>query len=630
MTSTNGAATRHSLWDRQQQLYERCRHPTGDWHPLEWQVPEQAIPERIAALARQAPGRLAVYDHQAALTYSALDQAANRVANAILAERGPGQEAVALLVGVDAPAITAALGVLKAGKIYVGLEASFPQKRSRQILDHAQATVIVTDGQRLALARDLAGTDGKVIQLERLADGDERAPGVSIPLDALAILNYTSGSTGQPKGVAQSHLSAFAQAVRFASYYHVCHKDRVAFFGSLAWAGSFWTVFGPLCLGASIGPLDFRQHGMRRLTAWLQETQATLVVGLAVVRQIAYDNPEERFSSVRLVHMGGDTIYRRDVQACMRVFPNALIAVGLGTTEAGRVTEFLFDSPEMPEEDVVPLGFPVPGLRIRLLSDDGKAVAQGEVGEIAALSHHLAAGYWRLPDLTAARFPSAGVLGAEPAYLTGDLGRQRPDGCLEHVGRKDYRVKIRGYQVYTNEIEAMLRGVEGVREACVVAHALPEGAQRLAAYLVVDRRVFAGPGALHARFVDLPAHMVPQSYVYLDALPKTPTGKIDRQHLPLPRHSRLNVTAEHVAPRNPTEEVLTEIWREVLAIEGLGVNDDFLQLGGDSLQATRIVNRVVERLGVPISLGELLSAPTIAEMATIIRSHEARPGPKKR
>ena len=135
------------------------------------------------------------------------------------------------------------------------------------------------------------------------------------------------------------------QAVRYASYYHVCGADRLAFFGSLAWAGTFWDTFGPLCLGASIGLFDLRQYGMHRLVNWLQDTEPTLVAGLMVVRQIAYANPEERFASVRLVHLGGDTIYRQDVEACMRVFPNALIAVGLGCSEAGRLTELELNRP---------------------------------------------------------------------------------------------------------------------------------------------------------------------------------------------------------------------------------------------------------------------------------------------
>jgi acyl-CoA synthetase (AMP-forming)/AMP-acid ligase II/acyl carrier protein len=606
--------------EKQRALHAQCRHPSGNWQPVNWQTPQQSIPDRIAAVARDTPNQLAVYDHQTAHTYFGLDQAANRVANAILADRGRGQEAVALLVGVDVPAVTAALGVLKAGKIYVCLEPSLRRKRSQRILADAQVSLIVTDGRHLPLAQEFAGAKRRIIQLEQLATGDSRAPGISIPLDALAILNYTSGSTGQPKGVIQSHSSAFVQAVRYASYYRVCDADRLAFFESLAWAGPFWDAFGPLCYGASAGLFDIRQHGMPQLVNWLLETEPTLIAGLTVVRQIAYTNPEERFSSVRLVHLGGDTIYRKDVEACMRVFPNALIAVGLGCSEAGRLTEFLLDTPEMLDRDVLPLGFPVPGIRIKLVSEDGQEVAQGKVGEIVALGHGLAVGYWRRPDLTASRFRTVESWGPEPAYFTGDLGSQTLDGLLQHVGRKNHMVKIRGYQVYTNEMEALIRRLEGVKEVCTIAHTLPEGVQRLVAYLVVDGQAFSGVRALCSLFQEIPAHMVPQSFVFLEALPKTPTGKIDRQRLPLPARSRLNVTAEYQAPRNPTEEMLASIWGRVLGIDGVGVHDNFLELGGDSMDSTRIISQVRESFKVSVSFSAFFDALTIAEMASIIHA----------
>jgi amino acid adenylation domain-containing protein len=607
--------------EKQRDLHSRCHHPSGGWRPVDWQAPEQSVPDCIAAIASQEPNRPALYDYHRSLTYSELDQAANQIANAILAQRGPGQEVVALLVGVDALAATAALGVLKAGKIYVGLEPSFPQDRILQILDDAQAHLILADAQRGTLARQVAGSDRRFILLESLTTGDSHAPDVPVPLDSLAILNYTSGSTGKPKGVMQSHRSAYMQAVRYASYYHVCAADRLAFFGSLAWAGPFWDIFGPLCLGASAGAFDFRQHGMQPLVAWLLETEPTLVAGLMVVRQVAYANPEARFASVRLVHLGGDTIYREDVEACMRVFPNALIAVGLGCSEAGRVTEFLLDSPEILDKDILPLGFPMPGLRVKLLSDDGQEVAAGEVGELAVIGPGLATGYWRRPELTASRFRKAGSLGPEPAYLTGDLACQLPDGLLLYQGRKDNMVKIRGYQVFTNEIEVLLRDVEGVQDVCVTGHSLAEGAQRLVAYLVVNEQVFPGVPVLHDRLKGLPAHMVPQSFVLLDGLPITPTGKIDRRSLSLPERSRLSVTAEYRVARDQVEEVLTQIWGVVLGIDGIGINDDFLELGGDSLDSTRIINLTNSSFGIQIPFSEFFAARTIAAMASIIHNN---------
>jgi amino acid adenylation domain-containing protein len=617
---------------KQRELRERCRHPSGHWQPVDWQAPLQTIPERIAAVARAYPDQPAAYDHQVCLSYGELDRAANRVANAILADRGAGQEVVGLLVGVDATAVTAALGVLRAGKIYVALEPSFPEKRNLEILDDAQVHLLLSDERHLLQARELAGTERRVIQIECLAARDPRPPGLQIPPDALALINYTSGSTSKPKGVVQSHHSAFVQAVRYASYYHLTAADRLAFGGSLAWAASFWVIFGPLCLGSTIAPFEFRELGMEQLVAWLLETEPTFVAGRSLLRQIATHFPHQQFPSVRATSMGGDTIYRQDLEAGMRNFPNALQTCGYGLSEAGRATQLAFDSPEMITWDTLPLGFPEPGIRIQIVSDEGQELEPGEVGEIVVSDRGLAVGYWRRPEETATRFRSGGTSDSAPAYYTGDLGRQAEDGLLYYMGRKDHMVKIRGYQVFTNEIESILHEVTGVTEVCVTAQAPSAGEQRLVAYLVIDPESFPGVPALHDQFVDLPRHMAPQSYVLLDALPKTMgSRKVDRSRLPVPKRSRLGVAAGYAPPRDPVEEVLTRIWSGVLEIADLGIHDSFLELGGDSLDSTRIVNQVTSLFQVQISMSAFFETLTIAEMAGLIREIRSngsqQPGP---
>jgi amino acid adenylation domain-containing protein len=605
-----------------QKQLEPCdpdRHPTASSQGVVLAASRQSIPDGIAAVAERAPTRVAVYDHQRSLTYAALDRAANQVANAVLAKRGRGQEVVALLTGVDLSAVIAALGILKACKIYVALEASLPHKRLLQILADTEASLILSDDLHLAQAQELAGSERQVVQLEALAVGDPSAPNVAVPLDAPALLIYTSGSTGQPKGVVQSHGSAYLQASRFVSDFHLGAADRLAFGESLAWASSFWDVFGPLCLGAATAPFDLRQHGMHRLVEWLLDTGPTIVAGRMFVRQIAYNNPQQQFPSVRLIWMGGDLITREDVRACVRVFPNAGIVTGLALSEAGRVTQLLVDSPQMSDWDVLPLGRPASGLQIRLLADDGREVEPGQVGEIVAAGDGLAPGYWRRPELTASKFRTVEALGPEPACFTGDLGRQAPDGLLHYMGRKDSMVKIRGYQVFTNEIERILHKVEGVKEACVVAHTLPEGVERLVAYVVTDLEVFPGVAALHAQFREIPRYMAPQSYLFLKALPRTPTGKVDRERLPLPERSRLGVTADYVTACDPIERALTGIWGRVLGIADIGVHDNFLELGGDSLDSMRIISWVVALTGTEVSMREFFGALTIAEMAAMIR-----------
>ena len=594
------------------------RHLRSGAEPVDWQAPRESIPERIEAIAQSIPNQLAVRDAEGALSYAELDQAANRVANTILDRQPAAQEVIALLMGVDAPAITAALGVLKAGQIYVALDASLPRKRLACMLEDTEARLILADGLHLAQAQELAGFERQVLQVEDLAGGDPRPPRVQLPLQAPALINYTSGSTGEPKGVVQSHRSAYWQALRYVTDCCVHEGDQFAYTGSLAYAASIWVVFGPLCLGATTAPFDLRRHGLQKMVTWLLETRPTLVGGLTTLRHLAANLPSERFPSVRLASMGGDTVFGDDVLGCMRLFPNALVATGYGLSEAGRATQLFFDSPAGVAREVLPLGDPVPGLQIKILSEEGCEAEVGEVGEIVIQGRGLAAGYWRRPELTASQFRRVNSLGPEPAYLTGDLGRWTPEGLLQHMGRKDYMVKIRGYQVFTNEIEGVLRQVAGVREVCVVAHSIPGGARRLVAHLAIDPANFPGVAALHAQFRDIPSYMAPQSYVFLDALPKTPTGKPDRGRLPMPRRSRLSVTASYVAARDPIEEALARIWEKVLEVNDIGVHDNFLQLGGDSLESMRIINLVTAFFGVEISPGEFFDTLTIAEMAALV------------
>ena len=599
-------------------------HARGAFTPCDWEAPGQTIPDRFAEVADEFPERLATYDVTRRLTYAELDRAANRIANILLAQCGGDREPVIILAGVNTTATVAALGVLKADKFFVGLEPSFPLARARQIIADTQATVILAESEHLALARELVAPEHRIIDLDAVMAGDDRRPKTRIDPDAIALLNYTSGSTGQPKGVVQTHRSALAHAARYANAYRLSDADRLLKSGSLAWAGTFWDIFGPLCLGASVASFDVTRHGMRPLARWIRETGITVMSGMTMIIRLARDYPEERYPDVRLLQLGGDAIYRSDVEACQRVYCNAVVAVGLGMSEAGRVAEMFIAPGTRLDHDVAPVGFDVPGLRLFLLADDGSEVPQGEPGEIAVRSAFLAQGYWRRPKLNNEKFRPDPEGGAERTYVTGDVGRRGTDGILHHLGRKDFQVKIRGYQVPTNEVESALLEIVGVREACVVAARLPDGNQELVAYLAADPDRPATIARLRSTLrARLPDHMVPHRFVFLDRLPRTLTGKVDRLALPVRDSDRPELETNFVAPRTPLETALAAIWSEVLAIDVVGIDDRFLDLGGDSLRAGQILARVIDRFGVELNLRVLLQTPTIADMAMAIAQRQA-------
>jgi acyl carrier protein len=275
-------------------------------------------------------------------------------------------------------------------------------------------------------------------------------------------------------------------------------------------------------------------------------------------------------------------------------------------------------------EGIVPIGYEIPGKRVLLLDDRGQDVGFNQVGQIAVQSRYLSKGYWRRPELTESQFLPDPNGSRERIYLTGDLGRMLPDGCLEHLGRKDLRVKIRGLRVEVAEVEGVLRSMNAIRDAVVMARDDKRGDRSLVAYIVS-----AGDASLSVsdlrRFVEqkLPPFMVPARFVTLDALPLTPNGKVNRRALPDPGTSRPDLDTPFVEPGTPVEKELAQIWAEVLSLEQVGIHDSFNELGGHSLLATQIILQVIKAFQVELPVQSLFEAQTVAEMAVIITRNQA-------
>jgi acyl carrier protein len=295
------------------------------------------------------------------------------------------------------------------------------------------------------------------------------------------------------------------------------------------------------------------------------------------------------------------------------------LVIGLGTTETGNVVQYFIDKETEIAGDIVPVGYPSPGMEIILSDDSGKKSGGDRTGEILVKSRYLSPGYWRMPDLSKAKFICNPEGGDKRIYFTGDIGRMRPDGCLFHLGRKDFQVKVRGYRVEIAAVQKALLDLENIREAVVVDREDSIGEKRLIAYLVCDTLSAPSVSSLRrALLLKLPDYMIPSAFVILDAFPLTPNGKVDRRALPPPGRSRPTLENPYVAPRSPVEEALVEIWAEVLDLDHLGINDNFFELGGHSLLATQVITRVINTFRVKVSIRSLFQAPTVADMAVVI------------
>src|SRR5581483_7171658 len=360
-----------------------------------------------------------------------------------------------------------------------------------------------------------------------------------------------------------------------------------------------------------------------QVASWLRHERITIYHSSAsLFRQIAEALPPGGMHpDLRLIRLSGAPVSKRDFELYKTRFgPNTLLRVAMGSTEAGTISicaAILNHSFSYPSEGF-PIGYPSRGRTILFLDEDRKPVARGEIGELAIKSENFGGGYWKQPDATKEKFIPDPDGGDERIYLTGDLGRMLPDGFVIHLGRKDLMVKIRGYRVDFSEVERALLEHPSVKDAGVRSWDQKDGEKYLAAYIVLRPDSQLNVSELR-RFLSakLPDYMIPPAVQFVEALPLT-NGKLDRQALPKPNASRPALKEAYLAPRNETERKLAEIWSEVLQIENIGVHDNFFDLGGHSLAASRIFSRLQDRFRVDLSLASFFESPTLAALAAIV------------
>ena len=586
----------------------------------------------------RVPDRVAVGDATRALTYAELDREASRVAGALLAVSPERGETVGLLLGHEAAMLVAILGTLKAGKIYVPLDPALPEERIAHLLGDAQMRAIVTGGRPASRLDSLGPMLPAVVDIDVLPpDAPALAPAAAIPVEALCLLLYTSGSTGEPKGVPHSHRNVVADIRRQTCDLRVGEEDRYGLLFACSSNSSVSSIFGALLNGASVWLFDVWAHGLAGVPRWLDEREITICdFSVGAFRQVAAMLPAGgSLPALRMISLGGEVVTRRDAELCReRLSPDCVLQNAMGSTETRVVAQFFVDRHTALDGPTVPVGYPVDGKTVLILDGDRRPVPVGEVGEIAVQSEYLSPGYWRKPELTESVFLPDPTGGNARIYLTGDLGRQREDGCLIHLGRRDWQVKIRGYRVETAEVETALLALTEVADAFVTAEREAGGEASLVAYVVAAGGPAPTVSGLRAALArTLPVYMRPRAFVILDALPRTRNGKIDQPALPPPPRVRPEIDQPFVAPRSATEAEIARVWEEVLEIEGVGVEDDFVELGGDSLLASRIVSRIAERCRMEPTLAGLFVARTVAELAVEVlqaRAAQLDPGALER
>jgi acyl-CoA synthetase (AMP-forming)/AMP-acid ligase II/acyl carrier protein len=390
--------------------------------------------------------------------------------------------------------------------------------------------------------------------------------------------------------------------------------------------GGAHDTFSALLNGASLYPYNVKDKGPAAMADWLIRNQITIYCSVPTVFRYFLETltGEENFPSLRLIKLIGEPVSKRDVELYQKYFSRQCLLLNrLGSTETGTIRWYFIDKKTQIDGNIVPVGYPADDHEVLLLDGGGREVESEGVGEIAVKSRYLTAGYWRRPDLTDAVFlPAAGD---ERIYRTGDIGRMLPGGRLLCLGRKDSQVKIRGHRVELTEIEMALMDFPSIKNAVVIAGLDRFKQQCIIAYLVPKRYPRPTVTELrHALGERLPEHMIPSVFMFLSEFPLAPNGKLDRKSLPEPDYSRPELETPYVAPSNPFEIELANIWAAVLGLDRVGMHDNFFNLGGHSLAATRVVSQVIKQFQLELPLQSLFQSPTITEMAAVIEAHQGK------
>jgi amino acid adenylation domain-containing protein len=581
---------------------------------------DRCLHELFEAQAERTPDAVALVFKETRLTYAELNGRANQLARHLRASgAGPGVR-VAVCLDHSPEMIVAVLGVLKAGAAYVPLDPSYPQARLAFMLKDAATPVLLTEQSLLAgLPPDSAAvpfrmdTDWPTVAHESA----ENLPATATPQD-LAYVIYTSGSTGEPKGVKIQHRSAVNYVWWAAESYLRGESLDFALYSSLSFDLTVTSIYTPLLTGNRV--LIYRKEGQdSQLFDILKDNQVG-VLKLTPSHLSLVKDDEHRGSRIKRLIVGGEAL---DTALARRIHESFGGEVEIyneyGPTEATVGCMIHRYDPAADERAQVPIGRPAANTQVYVLDSNLEPVAENVVGELYIAGDGLAEGYLNREELTAERFVAHPSHAGRRMYRSGDLARRLGGGILEYVGRRDEQVKYHGYRVELSEIRDALNRLPQVRDSVVKVVRDKQGRDVLVAYYVSRQEVEAGllRELLKEQIIE---ETIPNIFVHLKKLPLTLNGKINHRALPTLEEARERVRREYVAARSATEEILAQIWADVLGVNQIGVHDNFFELGGHSLLATQIISRIREAFKVEMSLRSLFESPTVSALAQTVET----------
>ena len=592
------------------------------WNDTAHQFPSTLLVHQLfEQQAALRPGAPALLFEDQALTFSEINSRANQLARHLLSCGLEPEARVGVMLPRTPDALVALLAIFKAGGCYLPLDPEYPPERLAFMLEDAAVSLLITE-ESLRVHLPEQATPVITLDDEQLAEQSIENVENEVRPEQLAYIIYTSGSTGRPKGVSVEHRQLLHTLQSAQEVLKLTEADCLPSIASFSFDISLLELLcAPLAGGRC---LLVSTHGVLEATVTArvlkQATVLHAVPGLmrrfvSVARETAASGRQ-----LRLVLVGGEAVAPELLAEMQDVWSSADVRVLYGPTEATIICAG-YDVSREGAIDHQMIGRPLPNTVLRILDQAGKLVPIGVDGEICIGGAGLSRGYRERADLTAESFvpDEYSTCAGARIYRTGDRGRYLPDGNIEFTGRMDEQVKVRGFRIELGEIESVLREHESVNEAVVIALEDKGNEKRLAAYVVTAQGASRNISELRNSLKErLPDYMIPSAFVYLDALPLTSHGKIDRRALPAPDAERPALAEAFIAPRTPTEKSLASIWTKLLGINRVGINDNYFELGGDSLLATQLVSQLRGVFEVELPLVNLFQYPTLAELATSI------------
>ena len=588
---------------------------------------EGDIPARFRLLASVLPGHPAVRKSEACATFAELDAASDRVAGNLLAGLGVEPGPVAILLPPGISAITAMLGIIKTGKMFVLLPIDGNPQQQASIWENSLRPAILTDPENSPLAASIAGNERLVLDVNQHPQEPFDPTRISVTPDSPVMITYSSGTTSAPKGVVSTHRMILHSTWFYSHLHNYSEQDRITYLSAFASSAAMsYNLYSIFC-GATLVLPPAGNTGSFPYLEWLQREKITVlsITALPLFQQyLRASRGEIPLPDLREITIGGQELSRAELEE-LRGYcsPSAVFVHRLASSDVNQISElWIRPGADLPWEKI-PVGRAVPGKEVLLLDEDHHPVGPGETGEIAVRSRYLPAGYWGQPELTSKKFLPDPDGGQERIFLTGDIGRFLPDGSLEFRGRKDNLVRIQNQNVQLEEIDERLRQMPGIREASVQVTPWGSGGKRLTAYIVPQVGIPLTVDTIRRHMSkSLPPYMIPSLYVFLSSLPALAGGKIDRNALPAPASIRPPLSTPFEKPRNAVEEKICAVWSDVLSIRPIGVNDNFYDLGGDSLLVLTMTVAIEQEFKRPIPQAYYRSV-TVAALAEYWRQEDS-------